>query len=522
MYREVTMLEITEVLRLWRDGVPKKRIAARLGLDPKTVRRYITVAEGQGLAPTPGVLSEEQLRTVLVALHPGGGRPRGGGWAQCQAHQARIAGWLAQGIRLTKIRKLLVREGVPLAYPTLHRFAVLELNFGRTATTIPVADGPPGQELQVDTGWVGWLTLTGRKRRFRAWIFTAVRSRYRFVYPTFEESTARAIEACEAAWSFFGGIFAVLIPDNTTAIVTEADPLQPRITAGFLEYAQARGFHIDPARVRHPRDKGRVERAVATVRDDCFAGEVLTTLDEARTLATHWCREEYGLRRHSRTQRRPREAFEAEEQPCLRPAPTTVYDIPAWSDPKVARDQHVAVGKALYSVPRRYVGRTLRARADRHTVRLYDGTTLIKTHPRHAPGGRVTDASDFPVERTRYALRDIDALQRQAASFGDAVGRFAAALLEGPLPWTRMRRVYALLGLVRRYGAARVNETCATALAADMLDVRRLQRMLERAQPVGETPAPARVLSSPRFLRPVQQYALPLTSTAVPSSGDSE
>lgn len=45
MYREVTMLEITEVVRLWRDGVTKKPIAARLGLDPKTVRRYVTVAD---------------------------------------------------------------------------------------------------------------------------------------------------------------------------------------------------------------------------------------------------------------------------------------------------------------------------------------------------------------------------------------------------------------------------------------------------------------------------------------------
>lgn len=112
------------------------------------------------------------------------------------------------------IRKLLVRQGVQIAYPTLHRFAILELQFGKTATTIPVLDGEPGQELQIDTGWVGWLTLPGRKRRFRAWIFTAVRSRHRFVYPTFEETTARAIEACEAAWEFFGRIFKVLIPDN--------------------------------------------------------------------------------------------------------------------------------------------------------------------------------------------------------------------------------------------------------------------------------------------------------------------
>ena len=42
-----------------------------------------------------------------------------------------------------------------IADRTLHRFAVLELQFGKTATTIPVLDGEPGQELQLDTGWVG-------------------------------------------------------------------------------------------------------------------------------------------------------------------------------------------------------------------------------------------------------------------------------------------------------------------------------------------------------------------------------
>lgn len=387
MYREVRMVEITEVLRLWRDGVPKKRIAARLGLDPKTVRRYVTVAEATGLRVGGEPLREPQLRDVLLALHPGGGRPRGDDWERCRAQQATIQRWLTDGLRLTKIRKLLGRQGMVLPYPTLYRFAIEELGFGRTAPTIPVADGEPGHEVQHDTGWVGWLTLIGTKRRSRAWIFTAVRSRHRFVYPTFEETTVRAIEACEAAWVFFGGIFKAIIPDNTPAIITTADPLTPRITTAFLEYAHARGFHIDPARVRHPRDKGRVERAVQTVRDDCFAGETLATIDDARTLATRWCREEYGLRRHSRTQRAPREHFETEEHPVLLAVPTTAYDIPLWSEPKVARDQHAQVAKALYSLPRPYVGRTLRARADTHLVRFYDGPTLVKTHGRQPPGG---------------------------------------------------------------------------------------------------------------------------------------
>ena len=510
MYREVTMMELKEVLRLRGEGLPKKRIAAQVGLDPKTVRRYLEAAERAGVTVGPPI-TDEQVRDVLLALHPAGGRPRGDGWSRCVEQRGAIERWLGDGLRLTKIRKLLLRQGVDIAYPTLHRFAVLELQFGKTATTMPVLDGEPGHELQVDTGWVGWVTLPQHRRRFRAWTFTAVRSRHRFVYPTFEESTARAIEACEAAWDFFGGIFTVLIPDNTKAIISAPDPLTPRITPAFLEYAQARHFHIDAARVRQPRDKARVERAVPGVRDDCFAGEVLTTLDEARSRARRWCLEEYGLRRHSRTQRRPLEHFQAEEQPLLLPVPGTPYDIPAWSEPMVARDQLVVVGKALYSIPHPHVGQRLTARADAQIVRFYARGLLVKTHPRQPPGGRAIDATDYPVERSVYALRrNVVALQRQADAASPVIGRYAAALLDSPLPWTRMRRVYALLGLVRRYGAARVGESCRLALAADMLDVKRLARMIEIAITAPPPAPPARVLPLARYLRPTTQFGLPL------------
>jgi hypothetical protein len=519
MYREVTMLEVKEVLRLWREGVPTKRLAAQLGLDPKTVRRYLRAAAAADVRAAGTGVTDDEVREVLLALQPVGGRPRGDGWAQCATQRPAIERWLADGVRLTKIRKLLARQGVAITYATLYRFAVLELQFGQTATTIPVLDGPPGQELQLDTGWVGWLSLpAGTRRRFRAWIFTAVRSRHRFVYPTFEETTARAIEACEAAWAFFGGVFAVVIPDNTKAIILHADPLMPRITPAFLEYAQARHFHIDPARVRQPRDKGRVERAVPGVRDDCFAGEILFTLDDAHVRARTWCLDEYGLRRHSRTQRRPLEHFRAEEFPVLQPMPTTAYDVPSWSTPKVARDQLASVGKATYSLPHQYVGHVLTARADTQTVRFYLRGLVIKTHPRKSPGGQSIDASDYPVERSVYALRNVTALQQQADQAGTVIGRFAAGLLDSPLPWTRMRRVYALLGLVRRYGPTRVTEVCTVALAADMLDVHRLRRMLEHGLTTPPPAPPRRALPRPRYLRPAHQYALPFR--AAPSKGE--
>jgi len=522
-YREVTMLEVKEVLRLWLGGAAHKRIAAQLGLNVKTVRRYVAAGRASGVGRATGLeaLDDGLIAAVVSRVQPHLGRPRGNGWGDCTAQRAVIERFLRQGVRLSKLRKLLRRQGVEVSYATLRRFAIAELGFGGTAPTIPVADCGPGEEVQLDTGWMTHLApdASGRRRRFRAWIFTAVLSRYRFVYPVFRETTETAIEACEAAWAFFHGVFRVLIPDNTKAIVQRADPLEPRLNPAFLEYAQARGFVIDPTRVRRARDKARVERAVASVRDDCFAGEELADLEPARAHARHWCQEEYGARRHSRTLRAPREHFEAVEQPALRPAPTALYDIPLWGDPKVARDQHAQVARALYSLPTQYVGQTLRARADRTTVRFYAGAVCVKVHPRMPPGGRAFDRQDFPAEKTAYALRDVASLARWAEQHGPAVGQFARALLAGDLPWTRMRQVYALLGLARRYGDARVNAACETALAAEMLSVRRLARLLELATPPPAVP-PARVLPLARYLRPATHYALPLATPERRPEGD--
>lgn len=520
-FREVTLLELKEVLRLAAAGVAKKRIAVTLGIDVKTVRGYLRVLARSELAPAADL--DAQTAAVAERLEAGRSRSRGPGWALCEAERDFIKGKLDGRVRLTKVRKLLLRQrGVKVSYATLYRFCVEELGFGRRAATIPVADCGPGEEIQLDTGWVGWLEdLFGKRRRFRAWIFTSVLSRHRFVYPVFRETTETAIEACEAAWEYFGGVFKVLIPDNTKVIVDRADPLSPKLNATFLEYAQSRGFHIDPTRVRSPRDKGRVERSVQVVQDDCFGGETLRSLEEARDHARRWSLEEYGMRRHSTTRRMPLEHFESEEKPVLLAAPTQPYDIPLRCEPKVARDQHAVVAKSLYSLPPRYRGRTLTALADRHTVRFYDGRTLVKTHPRMPPGKRSTDPNDFPPDKLAYAQRDVGYLKKRASEHGESVGRFAEALLEGPLPWTRMRQVYALLGLARRYGPDRLDQACAIAVEAEMIDVYRLRKLLEIA-PAPDPTRPARVLPFARYLRPATQYALPLVSRDDHDKGDAE
>src|SRR5712692_7456132 len=104
------------------------------GRAKETARRYLRAAASTGWRPDGGAVSDEQVRDVLLALHPAGGRPHGDSWTRCGEQRETIRRWLNQRLRLSKIRKLLARQGVVIPYPTLHRFAVLELQFGRTAT----------------------------------------------------------------------------------------------------------------------------------------------------------------------------------------------------------------------------------------------------------------------------------------------------------------------------------------------------------------------------------------------------
>jgi transposase len=544
-YREVEMIEVKEVLRRWRAGEAKKAIARALGIDPRTVRRYVAAARvadgglgtadgGRGepseTAPQGGTGSPRpptcpqsavgDLDALTAAVVGARGaeqsRPHGEAWALCEKHRDFLAAKLAarhmdRPLKLTKVQKLLKREcGADVPYRTLHRFATGELGFGREAATIPVADGEPGEEIQLDTGWVTRLEpdAKGVRRRVRAWIFTSVVSRYKYVYPCFEETTKTAIEACEAAWQFYGGVFHVLVPDNTKAIVARADPLEPLFARAFLEYSQARDFTIDPARSRHPRDKPRVERSVSNVRDGCFAGEKLASVTAARVHAEKWCREDNGERPHSTTGRRPREHFETDERAKLKPAPDEPYDVPVWSKVRVHPDQHVQVACGLYPLASEFRRQTLMARADSRTVRIYQGAKLVRVFARVERGKRFEDRSVFPPEKAAYAFRDKAWLETRAREQGEAIGHFATALLAGPAPWMAFRSVQGLLGLSKRYGAGRVDAVCRELLEAHALSVKRLKRMLEQATKSAGTAPPGATGETPRFLRPSSEYAL--------------
>ena len=429
-----------------------------------------------------------------------------------ETHRARIEQWLSgeKPLRLVRVHELLARDGVDVGYTTLRRFVHAELGWRERAVTVRIDDPPPGEEAQVDFGLMGYVVVDGVRRRLWAFIVTLTCSRHQFVWPTFTQTVEDVCAGLDAAWTFFGGTVRRLVLDNATSMVVRADAQTPTLQRSFAEYVQLRGIFADPARVRHPRDKARVENQVPFVRERWFEGETFSSdLAVIREHAATWCRDIAGQRVHGTTRQKPREAYETFERPHMQPAPTSPFDVPRWSKAKIHPDHHAQVARALYSLPTAYIGKTLDVRADSTTVRFYQGAALVKMHARVLPGKRSTDAADYPTDKADFAFRRIDGVRKQAEQHGEHVGLFAARLLDGPLPWSKMRAAYGLLRLCERYGRERVDALCARALAFDVIDTRRIERMLKTAQHV-ETHAEAtgKLVPFPgRFARDKEAFA---------------
>jgi hypothetical protein len=513
-FREIPMIEAKEVLRLWLSGCGYRAIEPLVRSNRKTVTRIIEVATDAGLnrAGGEGQLDDLFMASVMLGLQQHRPDRHGDSWSVVAGVHDRLAGWVTGGVPVVKMHDLLARESIVVPERTLHRY-VAEYFTPAPRTTVPVADGVAGRELQIDFGELGFMVDPATLKRRKVWalVFTAVYSRHCYVYLAFQQTTDVVIAGCEAAWAFFGGVFAVLVPDNMSSVVKAADGCDPVFNLTFVEYAQSRGFLIDPARVRAPQDKGRVERTVQFVQGSFWAGETFADLELAQQAATSWCRTRAGMRVHGTTHQQPLMVFNEHEQPVLLPAPVEVYDTPVYTTVKVARDHHVQVAKALYSVPGGRIGQQVDARADRSLVKLYQRGILIKTHPRKAAGQRSTDPDDLPTEVTVYAMRDIQRLIADAAAHGPAVGELAASVLDHPLPWTTMRRVYKLIGFCRTYGNQRVDAAARRLVDAESVDLNVLKRMLERAletERASEPAAPSNViLATARFARDNTRYA---------------
>lgn len=516
VYKEHGMWEVLEVLRRLHRGESQVVIAAATGRDRKTIRSYASLAAELGWKVADAEPDEALALRILERLRPGPRNIEPGETERALLGQReQIQEWLfpagsERGLKLTKVRRLLRRQGIDVPYSSLHRFAVNHCEFGKPRVTVRMAATRPGELSEIDFGRLGYLYDPETKRRRLLWalVVTLVYSRHQYVHVTLRQRIEDVLDGLEAAWEFFGGVTARVVLDNLRSAITKADRYDPIFQRTFSEYAEHRGFVIDPAVVRHPQGKPHVERQVPYVREDFFRGETWLDPEHVQREAIRWCLEVAGTRIHGTTRQLPLRVFEEEEKATLLPLTGERFDPPQWAECTVHPDHHVQFSKALYSVPHEYLGKEVTVRGDRSLVRIFFQGQLIKTHPPQKPGRRATDYDDYPKELSSYARRDPDYLIGEAKKIGVDIGRFTESLLSGDFPWAKLRQAQKLLRLTHKYGAQRVEEACARALAFELINVSRVETMvlrgLGRASPSpgfgSVTPLPA------RFLRPAGSF----------------
>jgi transposase len=289
-------------------------------------------------------------------------------------------------------------------------------------------------------------------------------SRHMFVGVVAKMDQEAWLEAHAAAFAFFGGVPLLLVVDNLKAGVLRPDLYDPQINRGYAELAAHYGVIIDPCRVARPKDKPRVERPMPYIRDSFFSGRTFTSLEEINQAALKWCLSVAGQRVHGTTRQRPLDLFQRVEAPALRPLPPQRFEPVTWTQAKVARDCHVQVGRVLYSVPYRYVGKTVAVRVSPRTVEFYLDHTLVKSHVRQRNTRRQTDWDDYPAEKARFFQRTPDWCRSQAHTLGPAVAQVVEELLSRHA-LHYLRQCQGIIGLGEKYGSQRLDAACRVALA---------------------------------------------------------
>ena len=268
-------MEIAEVIHRWQAGVGQQQISLGTGLSRNTVRKYVAATKAMGIdkgGPPPG---EDQLSRLAVVSPSGSRQVQTSRQDMLEPWADQIYQWLTgDRLQMTRIQELLAARGCSVSYPSLRRFVIKRHWRKPGRTTVRMEDTPPGEVAEADFGRLGMITdpETGRRRTVWAMLIVLCHSRHCFLWPMHLQKLEDFIAGLEAAWDFFDGKPQYPVIDNFPAAVVGPDPLNPVLTRGFLEYAQHRGFIVDPARTGHPKDRPKVERGVPYARERFFKG----------------------------------------------------------------------------------------------------------------------------------------------------------------------------------------------------------------------------------------------------------
>ena len=470
-YKRIGIVDIREIIRRYRAGQTIRSIAGTMGYDRKTVRKYINGLRAKGILDSETMIENKELADMLSEDATQHGRPSEK-QSLLEPYLEELKGLIDKPSGMkpkTAFNVICGRHDLTgkVSYTSFKRFVrsnELVLNVKEITCRI---ETEPGDELQVDYFKAGMLydPVEGRMRTVYGFIATLSFSRHKYVEFVFRQDQQSFVSSHVKAFNYFGGAPKRVVLDNLKAGVIKPDLYDPQFNRAYREMAEHYNTFLDPARVRTPKDKGKVERDVQTAREkfkELTALYPTITPAELNKKTQDWLRDGYGMTKHGTTHRMPYPVFQEEEQPKLIPLPHDEFEPAFWKEATVHPDCYIQVKKKSYSVPFQYVGKKVWVKVSNNIVHVYYNDELIKEHLVLTKGYRKTDLLDFPENLAAATNKGLPRyLPDQAAKIGPQFQSLVRSVLT-PHAFLNLRRAQGIVSVAKSYPAELVEQVAAT------------------------------------------------------------
>ena len=470
--KPISMRQIKEILRLKNEHqLSVREIARSCGLPSSTVNDYLVRAQAAGLSwPLPEGLDEQQIQQQLLKATPvppeaspppEPPRPLPD-WAEIHKELGR---------RSVTLRLLWqeYRQRFPNGY-AYTQFCEYYHRWAQTLDPVMRPHHPPGEKMFVD--WAGQTVPIHEPDGVvsQASVFIAVlgASDKTFAEAFADQKLPSWIKAHCAAYTFFGGVARVTVPDNPKTGVIKPCRYEPLLHRTYQEMAEHYSTVIIPARPRRPRDKPKVEGHVLIAQR-----QILAALRDYTFFNVAAVNEAIGPRL-AKLNAQPFQKlagsrdswFESYEKAKLLPLPARPFELATWSKAGVNIDYHVVVDKHYYSVPYQLIHQTLDVRLTQSTVELFQQGKRVAAHARSFQPGLFTTLDEHrPKSHQKYLEWTPSRIVEWAQKTGPCCAQLVRQILENkPHPEQGFRSCLGIIRLGQAAGQERLEAACRRAL----------------------------------------------------------
>lgn len=501
--RSIDMTKLKELIRLRMEHTGIREIGRVLGMDKKTVSKYVNLVEKDPLGLN-GLLALDDP----VLEH----RYTNGNAAFSEPRFKDLAGrleYITGELQKTGVTLYLLWQEYKKDYPdgygyTQFCFHVNQHLKSRHLSYVMKPEREGGKEVFVDfTGSkLSYVDReTGEITDCEVFVASLPASDYSFALAVPTQTIDDFVYAINECFRFFGGTPRIIVTDNLKAAVTKADRYEPTINHIMERLADHYGCVVIPARSYHPKDKSNAEGDVRIIYQRVFAplrNKKYFSIDEinkdvrALTHKHNQTRmQQYGATREER--------FLAIDQPALRPLTAGPYLIEYETELTVINNSHVYLGrdKHYYSVPYTYIGRKVKVIYTRKMVSVYADGKKIAVHQRdRTPGGYTTDKTHMPSFYDDYThatpQRYIDRARRASGLLGEIISTIFSSHPD-IVPERFYKSCDGLLHLQKTTDPVLFDKACRAALSYNKCNYNFISQMvktkcagLPREEPVQE------------------------------------